>query len=424
MNLGLFIFPYGHHLGAWRHPDAPADIAFDLRYLTGVVQAAEQAGLDMVFFSDTVAERENQALTPQATSFEPTSLLASLATQTSHIGLVATMTTSYNAPYNVARRFASLNLLSKGRIGWNVVTTSFLPEALNFNQARHLEHAERYRRAEEFVDVVRGLWGTWDKDALTFDKASGQFFDSQKVRPLHHSGHYFQVRGPLNISNMHHEPPVIVQAGSSGPGKALAARQAEIVFTVQSDFREAQAFYSDLKSQTAAAGRDPLSLRILPGISPFIGSSEAEAEDRYQQLLELIPVDEAVAMLSDQLGGFDFSSYDLSSPLPELPPSNAGQTRRENIIAMAARENLSIRDTAVRHAVTAGHLEAVGTPQQIADRMEEWFTGGACDGFNLKPPVLPHDANRFYAQVLPELQRRGLFRERYSSSSFRTNLGF
>lgn len=423
MNLGLFIFPFGHHLGAWRHPDAKENIAFDYRYLLDIVQKAEAAKLDMVFFSDTVAERQNQAMTPQATSFEPTTLLAALATATQHIGLVATMTTSYNAPYNVARRFASLNLLSQGRIGWNVVTTSYLPEAQNFNKTQHLDHGERYQRAHEFVDVVKGLWSGWQPDALTFDQQQGTFFNPEKLSVLNHQGRYFNVRGPLNISYLDYDAPVIVQAGSSGPGQALAAQHAEIVFTVQSVFSEAQSFYRSLKRQVIAAGRSADSVRILPGISFFIGDSESQAQERYQQLLELIPVNEAVAMLSDQLGGFDFSSYDLNAPLPELPPSNAGQTRRENIIALAKRENLSIRDIALRHAVTAGHLEVVGTPTQIADRMEAWFREGACDGFNLKPPVFPADADKFYQTVLPELRRRGLFRSQYPSRSFRSNLG-
>lgn len=423
MHIGLFVFPHGHLLGSWRHPDAPRRAAFDFQHFRRVAQAAEAARLDMVFLSDTVAERENQSITPQATSFEPTTLLAALATVTQKIGLVATMSSSFNEPYNVARRFASLDLISKGRIGWNLVTTSYQPEALNFNRDAHYAHADRYRRAHEFAEVVSGLWQSWDDEAFLFDQQAGRFFDPGKVRRLDHVGEHFSVRGPLNVGPSPQGRPVIVQAGSSEAGKELAAATAELVFTVQSDIDEARAFYRDLKGRMARYGRHPDELKILPGVSPFLGATSAEARARYDSLLELIPVPQALAMLSDQLGGFDLSPFDPAQPLPPIPPSNAGQTRRENILRMARDGNLSLQETAVRHAVTAGHLQVVGTPSQTADTLQQWFETEACDGFNFKPPVLPVDADAFYQGVIPELQRRGLFRREYEGSTLRSHLG-
>lgn len=423
MHIGLFVFPFGHHLGAWRHEDAPEKIAFDFNHLKTVAKAAEAAKLDMVFFSDTVADRQNQAMTPQATSFEPTTLLAALSTVTEKIGLVATMTSSFNQPYTVARRFASLDILSAGRIGWNLVTTSYLPEALNFNRDEHYSHADRYKRAREFAQVVKGLWKSWELDAFLFDQQNGRFFDPLKAHVLDHKGEHFSVRGPLNVGPSPQGQPVIVQAGSSEAGKELAAATAEVVFTVQSDLDEAREFYRDLKSRMQRYGRDPGELKILPGVSPFIGATHATAVKRYDDLKALIPEKEALKMLSDQLGGFDFSGFDVSQPLPELPPSNAGQTRRENIIRMARTGNLSIRETALSHAVTAGHLEAVGTAVEVADLLQTWFEQEACDGFNFKPPVLPVDAIAFYDRVIPELQRRKLFRTEYSGRTLRSHLG-
>ncbi|WP_182086390.1 LLM class flavin-dependent oxidoreductase [Aureimonas sp. ME7] len=422
MTLGLFIFPFGHHLGAWRHPEAPENVAYDFDYHARIAREAEAAGLDLLFFSDTAAERANQAMTPQASSFDPSTLLAALAMVTREIGLVATMTTSFNEPYNVARRFASLDLISHGRVGWNLVTTSFLPEAQNFNLDTHYRHADRYRRAREFAQVVRKLWQSWDADAFRFDKASGVYFDPAKVRLTEHVGPHFSVRGPLNVGPSPQGEPVIFQAGSSNDGMELAAATAECVFTVQDHIDTARAFYADLKGRLERYGRGPDQLHVMPGISPFIGATREEAEARYDELLALIPTAEAVDMLSNQLGGVPFAPQDWDKPFPEVPPSNAGQTRRDNIIALARRGGYTLAETARRHAVTAGHLEVVGTAEDVADVMEDWFTTGACDGFNLKPPLLPRDADLFYARVLPILRRRGLFREAYEAPTLRARL--
>ncbi len=422
MKLGLFIFPFGHHFGAWRHPDAPENVAYDFGYLADIARKAEAAKFDLLFFADTAAERLNQALTPHASSFDPSTVIASLAMVTEKIGLVATMTTSFNEPYNVARRFSSLDLLSNGRSGWNLVTTSFLPEAQNFNLDAHYLHADRYKRAREFATVVRKLWHSWEPDAFLFDKERGLFFDPAKVHRADHAGAHFSVRGPLNVGPSPQGEPVIFQAGSSEAGKELAAATAECVFTVQDNITVAREFYADLKARLCRYGRSSEHLHIMPGVSAFIGETRKEAQERYEELMALIPTAEAVHMLSDQLGGVTFGKEDWDKPFPDVPPSNAGQTRRDNIIAMAKRGAYTIAETARRHAVTAGHLEIVGTAEDVADVLEEWFRTEACDGFNVKPPLLPRDVDLFYSKVLPILRHRGLFREDYEAPTLRARL--
>lgn len=423
IHLGLFINPVGHTLGAWQRPEVPPNAAVDFAHIASLAQKAEAAKFDLVFFADTVAERGGQAQTPQWSSFEPTTLLAALATVTERIGLVATASTTYNEPYNVARRYASLDIISGGRTGWNLVTTSFPPEALNFNRKEHVPHAERYVRAHEFAHVVKGLWDSWEDDAFLRDKSSGTFFDPTKQHLLNHRGQHFSVRGPLNAPRSPQGHPVIFQAGSSEPGKELAAETAEAIFTVQSRLEDAVSFYADVKGRLPKFGRDRDAVKILPGLAVYVGRTEAEARENYEELKANIPLDDAIELLSAQLGGFDLSGYPPDGPIPPLPPSNAAKQRRELILAAAERENLSIAESALRHAVTTGHFEVVGTPEQVADQLEEWIDKEACDGFNLKPSRVPGHVDEFIELVLPELRRRGRFRDDYSGTTLRSHLG-
>ncbi len=350
-------------------------------------------------------------------------LLAALASATERIGLISTVSTAYNAPYLLARRFASLDHLSGGRAGWNLVTSATDQEAHNFGRDQHFDHAERYAQAEEYIDVALGLWDSFTDDAFLRDKASGRYFDPAKLRIADHRGEHYRVRGPLNQPRPPQGHPVLVQAGSSEPGKELAARTAEVVFTAQQTLQDAQAFYADLKSRLARYGREPDELKIMPGLSPVLGRTQAEAEDLYAELQDLIEPQLGLALLSGMAGGLDLSAYPLDGPLPELPPSNAMKSRQALFIDLARRENLSIRQLYLKVAGARGHCTLVGDPRQIADHLEQWFTSGAADGFNIMPPLLPDGLDRFVELVVPELQRRGLFRREYQGRTLREHLG-
>lgn len=429
MKLGLFLYPTGHHIAAWRSPDCVAEGGLRLSECIRLAQTAERGLMDMIFLSDVLAvlPRPGERLATTArmsnfAGFEPVTLLSALATATGSIGLVATATTTYNEPYHIARKFASLDLLSGGRAGWNLVTSSSPAEAFNFSRPSHQAHADRYQRAREFAEVVLGLWDSWDDDAFLFDKASGVFFDPAKLRIPHHAGEHFSVQGPLGVPRSPQGSPVLVQAGSSEDGRALAAETAEVIFTAHLSLASAQAFYRDVKQRAAALGRDPDGVKILPGVSPVVGRSEAEARERFQALQELIHPEVGLTLLS-RMTGVDLSGHDLDGPMPPLPDVEGGKSRSAMLSAMAQAEGLTIRQTYQRVAGARGHWQLFGTAAQIVDRLEEWFLNEGADGFNIMPPSFPDDLDRFVAEVVPELQRRGLYRTRYAGRTLRENLG-
>ena len=420
MKLGLFFAPGGHHLAAWRHPDAyPRGFSFE-SYIAAA-RLAERGCFDMVFVADVFS------LTPDGARadsfrFEPITLLSGLAVATSKIGLVATATTSFNEPFNVARKFASLDHMSNGRAGWNIVTSSSTLEAFNFGLQEHASHADRYRKAHEFVEVVRGLWDSWDDDAIVLDKERGFFFDAAKMHMLNHKGPHFSVRGPLTLPRSPQGHPILVQAGSSDDGKNLAAEFAEVIFTIQRDLGEAQTFYADVKSRAASFGRDPRHALVMPGVMPIVGRSRQEARDNYEQLQRLIHPEAGLAALSRTLGT-DLSGIDVDGPLPEIEIEKLSQSRAVGMVLTARRDGLTVRQVYERLVVSKGHRQIIGTAADIADTLQEWFEGGAADGYNVMPGIMPNGLSAFVELVVPELRRRGLFRTAYEGSTLREHLG-
>lgn len=418
MHLGLFLQGAGHHVSGWRHPDAEAGSEnFDL--LRRLTQMAEAAKFDMIFLADGLTSGVD-AHPSMIARFEPLTLLVALAMVTSKIGLAATASTTYGEPYHTARAFASIDHLSHGRAAWNVVTTSYARTANNFNKA-HPEHDERYAVAGEFVDVVRGLWDSWDDDAFPKDKERGIYADPTKLHNLDHKGKYFSVKGPLNIPRSPQGHPVLIQAGSSGPGQDLAARIADIVFTAQQSLPEAQAFYASLKERVRKEGRDPQTVAVMPGFMPVIGDTFEEASAKLKELDRWTDIKSAMPLLEERVG-HSLADYDLDGPLPDLEISDQLRSRAELLRDLARRENLTIRELALRVAAGRGHHIVIGTPVQIADRMQEWFEGEAADGFNVMPPYFPNGLEEFNAKVVPILQQRGLFRTEYSGETLRDHL--
>jgi len=419
MKLGLFFAPGGHHLAAWRHPNAYPH-GFDIKSYVTFAQTAERACFDMVFVADVYS------LTPDGRHrdtlrFEPITLLSALAMVTSRIGLAATATTTYNEPYNVARQFASLDQISHGRAGWNIVTSSSNLEAYNFGYDAHPASENRYKIAHEFVDVVRGLWDSWDEGALPIDKASATFFDPNKLHVLNHVGKNFKVRGPLTIPRSPQGQPVLVQAGSSDDGKTLAASVAEVIFTIQRDLAGAQAFYKDIKARAIAHGRNPQHALVMPGVMPIIGRTRQEARDRYEQLQALIHPEAGLNALSRTLG-VDMSGADIDGPLPEVDASKL-QSRATGIIETARKHQMTVREVYEKLVVSKGHRQLIGTAAEVADDLQEWFEQGGADGFNVMPAQMPDGLNDFAEFVIPELQRRGLFRTAYEGTTLRQHLG-
>jgi FMN-dependent oxidoreductase (nitrilotriacetate monooxygenase family) len=427
MKFGAFLHGFGHHQAAWRHPSTNIESEFDFRHYLALAQTAERGRLDLIFLADSTAIRDwdLQALrrTPRAAVLEPLSLLAALAVLTQNIGLIATASTTYNEPFTIARKFATIDQLSGGRAGWNLVTSASEGEAKNFHLDTQLAHDDRYARAAEFASVVRGLWDSWDDDAFPRDKESGIYFDPDKMHILDHKGPNFSVRGPLNARRSPQGHPVIVQAGSSGPGKALAAQTADIVFTAQPTLSAAQSFYRDVKRQAVAAGRSADDVKILPGLMTFVGATKAEAQAKFDELQALVDPEVGLAQLSELLGRFDLSGYPIDGPLPEIPETNGGQSRQKLIIEMARRDELSIRELYLRLVVSRGFLLIIGTPNDIADQLAQWFTEEGADGFNLMPAVMPGGLDDFINLVVPELQSRGLMRTEYEGQTLRENLG-
>jgi FMN-dependent oxidoreductase (nitrilotriacetate monooxygenase family) len=431
MKLGAFFHPTGHHVASWLHPDAQIDAGTNFRHYVQLAQMSEKAKLDLMFLADALAIRDGnlEALSrwPQYMAyFEPITLLSGIAGLTERIGLVSTATTSYNEPYNVARKFASLDHISGGRAGWNVVTSANLSEAFNFGRQEHFEHGERYDRALEFTDIVRGLWDSWDDDAFVRDRATGRYFDPTKLHTLNHKGGHFSVRGPLNVARPPQGHPVIFQAGSSEVGRELAARTAEAVFTPQHTLEGAQAFYKDLKGRMAKYNRSPEHLKIMPGLNPIVGRTEADAKHKYAYLQSLIHPAVGLELLSNALAGFDLTPYDVDGPLPEavysLTPKGSTTSFR-NVLNWAKQEHLTIRQLYQRFAGARGQRSVIGTAAQIVDQMEEWFDNYGVDGFLIQPSHLPGGLEDFIQMVIPELQSRGLFRTEYEGPTLRDHLG-
>lgn len=419
MHLGLFLQGAGHHVSGWRHADAESG-SENLDLLLRVVKAAEAAKFDMVFLADGLTSGVD-AHPSMIARFEPLTLLGALAMVTERIGLAATASTTYGEPYHLARAFASIDHLSHGRAAWNIVTTSYARSANNFSKS-HPEHDARYAIAEEFVEVVRGLWDSWADDAFPKDKERGVYADPAKVRVLDHAGKYYSVKGPLNIPRSPQGHPVLIQAGSSGPGQDLAARAADIVFTAQASLPEAQAFYRSLKARVAGFGRDPASVAVMPGFLPVVGRSLKEASEKLSELDRWTPIASAMPLLEERIG-HSLSAYDLDGPLPDLPISDQLRSRAELLTELARREGLTIRQLALRVAAGRGHHIVLGTASDVADRMQEWFASGAADGFNVMPPYFPAGLDDFVTQVVPILQERGLFRTEYEGTTLRDHLG-
>ena len=429
MKIGLNIVAAGAHAAGWRMPGAQRDAALDIRLWKRMAQAAEAAKIHFMFWADGTAVRHSAksddelSYNSRIDVFEPLTLIGALAAVTHRIGFVASVSTTYNEPYTVARKFASLDHISEGRVGWNVVTSWSEQEAFNFGADSHMEHALRYRRAEEFVDVVFGLWDSWEDDAFVRDAAGGRYFDPAKLHTLHHRGEIFAVKGPLNIARPPQGYPVIAQAGSSGPGQSLGARIADLVYTAQKTKEDAVAFCRSVKAHGQAAGRDPLSMLVMPGILAIMGRSRAEAEDRFAQLQDGVHERLGLPMLTDVFG--DLSGHDLDGPVPPpLPRSNALKSAHEQLTRLARQDGMTIRGLYKIMSGASGHNVVVGTPAEVADHMEDWFTAGGCDGFNIMPPFMPGPAEEAFAWLIPELQRRGLFHTEYEGDgTFRSSLG-
>jgi alkanesulfonate monooxygenase len=425
LHLGAIMRPVAIHTAWWRYPGAYPDANFNLKHLVRFIQTLERARFDAFFMADHLAvlNMPVQALRRSATvtSFEPLTLLSALAMVTERIGLVATASTTFDEPYHVARRFASLDHISNGRAGWNVVTTANPDAALNFGLTDHVEHDERYRRAREFHAVVTGLWDSWADDAWRRDQASGVFFDPARMHVLDHKGEHLSVRGPLNIARPIQGWPVIVQAGASEVGRQFAAETAEVVFGSSRTIEEAQEFYKDVKARVTAAGRVADYCKILPGALVAVGRTRGEACEKKALLDSLVHPESGIPNLSIRLG-IDASGFDLDAPLPDIPPSNQSQSQRDTLVALARRENLTVRRLAQLMGGFGG-LEIIGTADDVADTMQAWLETGAADGFNIMFPTVPAGLDDFVELVIPELRRRGIFREEYEGTTLREHFG-
>jgi FMN-dependent oxidoreductase (nitrilotriacetate monooxygenase family) len=427
MILATFIHNSGAHPGGWRYPGAGAVDQHDFHTYAKLAQTAERGKLHCYFSGDsqgfpTISGKDAFAATDYGGKLEPTTLLAALAAVTSDIGLIATASTTYNEPYSIARRFASIDHISGGRAGWNVVTSAGGSEARNFGRDDLMDHEDRYARAEEFVDVVKNLWDSFEDGAQIRDRANARYIDTGKVHQLNHRGTHFRVDGPLNVGRPPQGHPIIVQAGGSGPGRALSARTADMIFTAANSLDAAKAFYADMKARAAGFGRNPDHMLVIPSVQLMVRSTEAEAKRADEELLSLIPSALALRTLSLQLG-FDLSGYDPDDELPDIPLTNGGQWVQQQIIRMARDERLSIEKLAQRVSVSRASYSLTGTPEQVADMCETWFREAGADGFSLSPNYLPGALEDFVDQVVPILQKRGLFRTDYEGPTLRDNLG-
>ena len=419
MHLGLFLLGTGSHVAGWRMPGALTSFQ-DIDGIIAVAKLAEQGRFDLIFMGDNLYA--DPAAHPSYTvRFEPLTMLSAVAMATTHIGLGATVATTYSDPWTTARAFASLDHISKGRAVWNCVTGASPQAAPNFGK-QHPNHAERYAIAAEYIDVVTGLWDCWADDAITADRATGQYIDAAKLRPLHHEGAHFSVKGALNIGRSPQGRPVISQAGGSEPGQALAARTADIVFAVVQDFAEARAQYAALKARLPAFGRRAEDVAMLPGVMPVVGRTDAEAFAKLAQLQSFIDASNALGILSDRFG-VDMSRYDLDGPIPALPLPDTYHSFSQAMLNKARREGMSLRDVYNLTAAARGHWVLCGSAETVADTLQHWFEGGAADGFNIMPSHLPEGLRDFVDLVVPLLQQRGLFRHDYAGPMLRDQLG-
>ncbi|SFJ03061.1 FMN-dependent oxidoreductase, nitrilotriacetate monooxygenase family [Paenibacillus sp. UNC496MF] len=421
LKLGALLHGVGGNPAMWRHPDTLPDASVNIELYKRWVRKAEEGKLDLIFIADGLYINE-KSIPHFQNRFEPLTLLSALASASSNIGLVATLSTSYSEPFTVARQFASLDMLSGGRAGWNVVTSPLEGSALNYGKKEHPEHDLRYRIATEYLQVTRGLWDSWEDDAFVRDKASGVFFDPSKVHPLNHEGEFFSVKGPLNIARSKQGQPVIFQAGASEVGKNYAAKEADAIFTGHETIEDAIAFYQDVKSRAVAFGRSADEVLVFPGIGPIVGATEEEAERKYQEVAGLVTIDTALNYLGRFFEHHDFSQYPLDEPFPELGElgRNSFQSGTDKIKKDAKERGLTLRQVALQAATPRSTF--IGTPERVADLLEEWFVRGAADGFMLAEAV-PNGLSDFVDLVVPILQRRGLFRTAYESGTLRGNLG-
>jgi len=430
MHLGLFLYPTGHHIAAWRHPESVPDAGINLQHVIDLCRQAEAAKFDLVFLADsnTVGADDPAALfrisTRYLCQFEPVTLLGAIAAQTTSIGMVSTVTTTYTDPFSVARRFATLDHMSAGRAGWNVVTSADEREAGNFGVSRHMDRDLRYDRAGEFVEVVRGLWDSWEDDAFLRDRDSGVFFDPAKLHVLNHQGRHFSVRGPLNIARPPQGWPVVVQAGASEPGRDLSARIAEVVFAApQGGIAAQRAYYADVKSRLARYGRDPDQMKIMLGLFPVVGRTRDEADALYAQLMELVHP-EVVRQNLSQILGLDVSAHDIDGPPPlDLPPTNGMQAKRDMLVERLRSPGMTLRKLYQELAGARGHWMVRGTATDVADAMQDYFEAETADGFLVMPPWFGAPLRNVTEGVIPELQRRGLFRTDYAGRTLRAHLG-
>ncbi len=432
MRLGFFLAGTGSNMASWRHPTAVTDAAINLDYYRDLTRRAEEAKLDFAFFGDGlyISEKSHPNFLNR---FEPLTLLAALAMETTHIGLAATLSTTYSDPFTVARQFMSIDHISGGRAGWNVVTSPLEGSAANYAKSwdgtagdlnlEHPAHDLRYRMASEYIGVAKGLWDSWEDDAFIRDQPSGQFIDQDKMHQLNHVGEFFSVQGPLNISRSPQGRPVLIQAGSSEAGRGFAASIADAVFTGQATRADLEAFSADVKGRAKAAGRNPAEVLILPGCSPIVGSTPEEAEGKYLEIAGLVDIEQALNYMGRFFNDLDFTQYDLDAPFPELGDygRNGWESSTDSIKKTAREKELTLREMALQ--VTTGRHAFIGTPELVADTMQDWFESGACDGFMLSGSVLPQGFNDFVDQVLPILKERGLFRTEYESDTLRGNLG-
>lgn len=423
-HINAFLMGVGHHEAAWRHPRTEEHRVLDVEHFRELGRIAERGKLDSVFFADGLAIGPRIKRNALAV-FEPVTLLAAIATATEHVGLIATASTTYNEPFTLARKFASLDHISKGRAGWNIVTSGSEDEAFNYGYDSIPEHARRYERAQEFVDLTIRLWDSWESDAVVLDPETGIFAEPDKVHTLDYQGERFKVRGPLNSPRSPQGRPLLVQAGSSESGKEFAAQYAEAVFTAQRTLEEGQQFYRDLKSRLPKYGRSAGELKVLPGLVPFIADTEAQARALEQEFTDLISPDYALRQLSNLLG-IDLTEHALDAPLPPLPAESeiqGGKSRFTLVKELAEKEELTVRQLIGKLGGGRGHRTFAGTPEQIADELQSWFAQGAADGFNIMPPYLPGGLEDFVDRVVPILQQRGLFRTDYTATTLRGHYG-
>ena len=422
MRLGVFLAGTGSNMASWRHPDAVADGAINLEYYLGLTRQAEAAKLDFVFFGDGlyISEKSHPNFLNR---FEPLTLLAYLAAHTSHIGLAATLSTTYSDPFTVARQFATIDHVSDGRAGWNIVTSPLEGSALNYSRPEHPQHDLRYRMADEFLEVTKGLWDSWEEGAFVRNKETGQFIDPSRMHRLDHQGEFYSVQGPLALSRSKQGRPVLIQAGSSEAGRNFASKHADVIFTGQGSIPAAREFYDDVKERAARHGRNPEEILILPGCAPIVGETEAEAERKYLEIAGLVEIEDALNYLGRYFNDMDFSEYGLDEPFPELGDfaRNGWESATDRIKQVAREEELTLRQMALR--TTTPKTVFMGTPERVADTMQEWFEAGVVDGFMMNAAVLPVGLTDFLEGVLPVLKERGAFRSEYEFGTLHENLG-